>query len=92
MSDLLPPISCSSYLPGQSLGADVLRLARHLSPEGSDSFLVLSCETGHLAFLTECRAEPKPRGFLYLKQSSVTPGTSSKRLQEAGSSGGSQFV
>lgn len=76
-----------SYLPSDSIGADVLLLSRHFSPEGSDCVLVLSTERSHLVgwlSVAECHNDVKPRGVLCLKQSMDTPRTSSKIDGEQG--------
>ena len=75
------------YLPSHSIGADVLLLSRHVSPEGSDCVLVLSSECSHLVgwlSVAECHNEAKPRGVLCLKPSMDTPRTSSKIDGEQG--------
>lgn len=48
-------------LPGKSLIADIICLARYLTPEGLDGSLILSCET-HVACCLDCEVNANELG------------------------------
>ena len=74
------------YLPGDSIHTDVVRLLRHLIPEGLDIGFVLSSETGHLACwlsVAECFVAQTTEVFIVKTKHGHTRDHLQDRLQRA---------